>query len=146
MEVAATNGGVMELAAAGNVAAIFQVMSNELTLPKILICPADDNRVAATNFSVNFKAKNISYFIGLDGKKNLPGALLSGDDNLEINGHLIRPGLIDLTADSSVNWTINRHRSGNVVFADGSVEMLGNFVLKKVLKQTGIVTNRFILP
>ena len=41
MLVSVTNGGAMELVATGNVAACFQVMSNELSTPKILLCPED---------------------------------------------------------------------------------------------------------
>ena len=42
----------------------FQVMSNELSTPKILVCPAD-TRVAAANF-VRLKNQNVSYFVGLE--------------------------------------------------------------------------------
>src|ERR1700722_10323271 len=41
MTVSNTNGGAMEQASLGNVAAVFEVMSNELSTPKILVCPAD---------------------------------------------------------------------------------------------------------
>src|SRR5271154_5887843 len=41
MAVSCTNGGAMEQAATGNVAAVFQVMSNELSTPRILVCPED---------------------------------------------------------------------------------------------------------
>src|ERR1700685_4223602 len=37
MSVSVTNGGAMELIATGNVAGCFQVMSNELSTPRILI-------------------------------------------------------------------------------------------------------------
>src|SRR6516165_882321 len=46
-EVPFKNGGAMEAAASGKPAAIFQVMSNELSTPKILICPEDKYRHAA---------------------------------------------------------------------------------------------------
>ena len=81
MSVSVTNGGAMEFVAAGNVTAIFQVMSNELSTPKILFCPADERRAYATNFSAGFSAQNISYFIGLDADETNPQTLLSGDDN-----------------------------------------------------------------
>ena len=41
MSVSMTNGGAMEWTVTTNVAAYFQVMSNEIVTPKILICPAD---------------------------------------------------------------------------------------------------------
>ena len=39
METSVTNGGAMEFAERGIVYPIFQVMSNELGTPKLLICP-----------------------------------------------------------------------------------------------------------
>src|SRR6202789_2599074 len=60
-QVSITNGGTMEMAATGDVVATFQIMSNELSRPKLLICPADNKRVWATNFPTDFSAKNESY-------------------------------------------------------------------------------------
>jgi hypothetical protein len=40
-QISITNGGAMEAILTGNVAAAFQVMSNELSTPKILFCPTD---------------------------------------------------------------------------------------------------------
>lgn len=146
MDVSVTNGGAMELAATGNVAAVFQVMSSELTTPKLLVCPADENRFVATNFKVNFNAKNISYFVGLDAKTDLPSTLLFGDDNLDVESHPVKSGLIELTPDSMVTWTTNRHENGNVVFADGNVEPVGSMVFRQLLEKTGITTNHLIIP
>src|SRR3954452_15480918 len=41
MQVSVSNGGTMELVMQGNAFVHFQVMSNELSTPKILICPQD---------------------------------------------------------------------------------------------------------
>ena len=64
MNVSATNGGAMELVAIGDVVAIFQVMSNELSTPKLLLCPADTKRIEATN--LNDLNGKISYFRNLN--------------------------------------------------------------------------------
>jgi len=40
----------------------FQVMSNELSTPKILVCVADSSKVAAADFG-NLSAANVSYQI-----------------------------------------------------------------------------------
>src|SRR5205085_8808294 len=53
MRVSVTNGGTMELVASGVVYPHFQVMSNELSTPKILLCPNDEKRSYATNFAVD---------------------------------------------------------------------------------------------
>src|SRR3954452_11435806 len=44
MEVSVTNGGTMEFVNSGAVWVHFNVMSNELSTPKILSCPADNGR------------------------------------------------------------------------------------------------------
>jgi len=94
MRVSTERGGAMEPAEHGNVAPIFQVMSNELGTPKILICPADTNRFTATNFSSGFGNQNVSYFVGVDAADTYPQRILSGDDNLSVNGSQIKSGLL----------------------------------------------------
>src|SRR5882724_8113127 len=49
MQVSVTNGGAMEIVSTGTVFTVFQVMSNELSTPKILFCPeeSDPKRIAA---------------------------------------------------------------------------------------------------
>ena len=121
--VSVTNGGSMERALAGDVVTTFQVMSNELSTPKILICVTDTGHHYATNFSVNFTTSNISYFIGVDATDAQPRGLLSGDANLMVNGRPVPPGLLNL-ATNTASWTKSRHKTyGNVLFCDGSVSM-----------------------
>src|SRR5580658_5695752 len=50
MAVSTANGGTEEFAAGADTFRHFQVMSNELSTPKILVCPAD-TRSQAYNFS-----------------------------------------------------------------------------------------------
>src|SRR5215469_12619169 len=66
-----TNGGTMEFTSGPNAFRHFQAMSNELSTPKILFCPAetDHDRLVATNF-INFNNSNISYFVGIVSNDN----------------------------------------------------------------------------
>ncbi|HTL73427.1 MAG TPA: prepilin-type N-terminal cleavage/methylation domain-containing protein [bacterium] len=147
MEVSATNGGAMELAAAGNAVAAFQVMSNELSTPRVLLCPLDKEHSRATNFNSCFTAKNVSYFIGLDANSSFPNSILGGDNNLERGGRPISPGVHELTTNTMYFWSASRHRrSGNVVLADGSVQSLANSNLVNRFNQTGLATNRLAIP
>ncbi len=50
MEVASTSGGTLGATNAGQLFTHFMVMSNELSTPKILVCPNDQRRTAAANF------------------------------------------------------------------------------------------------
>src|ERR1035438_10904304 len=47
MAVSTNKNGTMEYTEDGNAFRHFQVMSNELSTPKILVCPADDRTAAA---------------------------------------------------------------------------------------------------
>jgi type II secretory pathway pseudopilin PulG len=150
MQVSVTNGGAMELSVAGNVSAIFRVMSNEVCTPKVLVCPNDIGRHYATNFTTDLNHQTISYFVGLDAEDKYPQMILSGDDNLEVNGVRVQPGILNLTTKASVNWTTERigkfHGPGNIGLADGSAEETTDSALKSTFVNTGAATNRLVIP
>jgi prepilin-type N-terminal cleavage/methylation domain-containing protein len=79
---------------------VFMVMSNELSTPKILVCPSDTKNYA-TNFnpagvgpefltngaSATTAATNyISYFLGADAIDTQPQSILGGDRNIGSDG------------------------------------------------------------
>ncbi|HEY4953223.1 MAG TPA: hypothetical protein VII71_07560 [Verrucomicrobiae bacterium] len=140
MNVPATNGGAMELAAIGDVAATFQVVSNELSTPKLLLCPADTKRIEAANFNdLNGK---ISYFINVNATESFPDMPVFGDDNFAINGFPVKSGLLELSSNAPISWTSARHKFvGNISFADGSITEFSNSGLLQALEQTGPATN-----
>ncbi len=122
----------------------FQVMSNELSMSKVLICPAD-TRVSATNFS-SLSNSNISFFLGLDASESNPQTILSGDRNIT-NGTPIKNGILALTTNQPAGWTDEIHRKfGNVVLSDGSVPRLSGMGLRSVVGNTGNFTNRLQMP
>ncbi len=148
MQVPVADGGTMELAATGNVAATFLVMSNELSTPRFLVCFADTKRIAATNFSAGLNNSNISYFIGVEVTNEInPQMLLVGDDNFAIGGMPVKSGLLQLSTNASIAWTAARHQfAGNIGMADGSVQQVTTDGLQKLLQQTGSATNRLAIP
>jgi hypothetical protein len=160
MEVSAASGGTMGLTNGSSAWFNFLIMSNQISWPKILHCPFDTNGFAATNFSVGFNNRNVSYFVSLDASKKLPQVLLSGDDNFEIGGISVKSGLTELSCDSDIAWTSSRHFIddshfwtpirrrffGNILIGDGSVQQLGNSGLTNLLHQTGLATNRLAIP
>jgi prepilin-type N-terminal cleavage/methylation domain-containing protein len=140
-----TNGGTMELTETGNVVATFQIMSNELSTPRLLYCTADDDHTFATNFTT-LSAKNISYFIGIDANQSYPQTILSGDDNFAIDGVPVKSGLLKLSTNAPASWTSARHHfAGNIGLADGSVQEVTQNGLHQAFQQTGI-TNRLAIP
>ncbi len=146
MQVSVTNGGTMEWVSQEVVWPHFQVMSNELSTPKILLCPADTRKTNATSFS-GLNNWNISYFVGVDADENNPQMLLSGDSNLAVGGVPTKAGLLNLWTNDPVSWTATRHvNQGNIALADGSVQQTGNARLRALSANTGVVTNRLVLP
>ena len=167
MEVSVTNSGAMEAVLSSNVAAVFQVMSNELMSPKILFCPTDKKRIQATTFdrkdpSIGKRGgtlfssnTNVSYFVGLDAKDTLPSMFLSGDDHFLVGGTNIYgyggspapSGILSLTTNTPIAWNDTRHmRQGNVGLADGSVQGFSSNALRNALANTGVETNRLAMP
>ena len=144
MAVSCTNGGAMEQAMTDNVAAVFLVMSNELSTPKLLSCPEDNEHFAVTNFSTGFSARNISYFINIDAREANPQMLLMGDDNFEIDGVPVKPGILKLKTNQQIRWTAARHKFvGNIAITDGSVQQLSTKGLQDWLR---LATNRIAIP
>jgi type II secretory pathway pseudopilin PulG len=144
MAVSTNKGGTMEYAEGGNTFRHFQVMSNELNTPKILVCPADD-RTAAASFA-RLKNQNVSYFVGLDATDVRPQMLLTGDRNVT-NGIAPEHSILKLVPDQPAGWTEALHnRVGNIGLADGSVQQVSIPGLQQMLKHTGDSTNRVALP
>ena len=147
MQVSVTDGGTMELVESGAVYPHYQVMSNELNTPKLLLCPADTIRTAAASFTTNLSTGNVSYFVGVDAVDTAPQIFISGDDNFTVNGKKPKPGLLLLWTNSPVTWTKNRHEGqGNIGMADGSVQGFSSAKLQQALIATGMATNRLALP
>jgi prepilin-type processing-associated H-X9-DG protein len=148
MQVSVTNGGTMELNADGKNAWLnFLVMSNELSTPKVLVCPQDEEHLPpATNFSWQL-AGHISYFINSDASDAYPQMFISGDDNFAVGGIPVKSGLLEISTNTTITWTAKRHvNAGNIGLADGSVAMVNNTGLINLLRQTGVATNRLAIP
>jgi prepilin-type N-terminal cleavage/methylation domain-containing protein/prepilin-type processing-associated H-X9-DG protein len=154
----------------------FQVMSNELSTPKICICPSD-SKTEHTNFAypvltgvnpnltpaaantLNFGNNSaISYFIGIEAQETYPGMLLSGDRNITNNLPVIPPNMTaPLIVAIGTNWGVGvnvgpgwsdrmHQNAGNVALGDGSVQQLSGARLRDQLKNSGDVSNRLAIP
>lgn len=132
MQVSTNIGGTMELVQSGTVYPHFQVMSNELSTPKILRCQEEDpRRVWATNF-VELSDSNISYFVVPEADETLPQMWLSGDRNLTAKNIALKPGLFTFTTNKTMGWSAQQHNlRGNLGFADGSAQQVTNTRLQQ---------------
>lgn len=146
MRVSVTNGGTMELVASGLVFPHFLAMTNELSTPKILVCPEDKNRTAATNFASGLADTNLSYFINVDAVEENGFSLLSGDRNLTSKAPA-GSRFVCLSGTSVIGWTMEMHqKKGNLCFADASVGAFTNGAVASALRMPARVTNRLAVP
>jgi prepilin-type processing-associated H-X9-DG protein len=164
MQVSVTNGGTMELIKDGNVWPHFVVMSNELSTPRVVFCPeendphrkvadgfaaqpAPDSRNDAGHYLPLTNDSSLNYFVGVDAQNTYPNMLLSGDINLRIDGQPVGHGLRSVWTNSAVAWRKPKHNGeGNILFVDGSVERLATFRWPFVLRATGVATNVLAIP
>jgi len=185
MRVASASGGASDRLASGNVAravtanqnnsmgvfAVFMVMSNELSTPKVLMCPAEfeTTRQSATTYAGSIAAgvanqvpytndMNVSYFIGVDAQDTSPQMFLDGD-HTRGNGNppavAFQSGTANqayasslgtnwttATAPTGLGWMDNMHqKQGNVGLADGSVQQFSKSRLQEAAKNTGDTGN-----
>lgn len=144
MQVSTNQGGSKEFTSASETFRHFQVMSNELTVAKILVCPNDSERISVTNFT-ELSNQYISYFIGLNANETNAGMILSGDRNLTHNGTALRSGVYEVTTNAAWGWTPQIHKGlGNIGLADGSVQFSSVNLQEQIRTSTNF--NRFSIP
>ncbi|HEY5296739.1 MAG TPA: prepilin-type N-terminal cleavage/methylation domain-containing protein [Verrucomicrobiae bacterium] len=148
LQIAATNTSLIEIIYNNHVFPRYQVASNELgNDPKILLCPFDITRRAATNFET-LTDSNISYFFNADAVRNSStNSILSGDRFLESNGRPVSSRLLVLTTNLNMSWTSGIHKSGgNVLLSDGSVQQTTSSSLPSIIRSQLLATNRLLIP
>ena len=145
----------------------FMVMSNELSTPKIVICPSEnEGRMQSSTFAGTIPAgsanivpytndMNTSYFVGVDAVDTNPNMFLTGDHNLGSDGNLVpQVGFVtapqtfhpafnvslgtNFALNAGVGWLDSIHsRQGNVGLADGSVQQFSRSSLQQALQNSG---------
>jgi prepilin-type N-terminal cleavage/methylation domain-containing protein len=141
---------------------VFAVMSNTVSDPKLIICPSDSIRSAATNWDGEFistftpapqvpnpyNTNYLSYFVGGDAIDTQPQALLTGDRNLCNNAKIttmftgggnINAGGGTMVNVTYANWSYTSGdlhlAEGNVGLADGSAQQETPATLISALEQ-----------
>lgn len=147
MHVPGTNGGTMDFITGPYAFRHYQVMSNELSTPVVLICPAESDRLRTTAVNFNFiNNSNISYFVGLDANETNPQLLLAGDRNIT-NGTPTKNGVLNVGTSNPAGWTAEMHNGvGNLALADGSVQQISIRGLRTSITNTSLATNRLQMP
>ena len=101
----------------------FRRCSNELSTPRILVCPTDRARKPGTNWVNLDGLANISYLIGLGANETKPQTIVAGDSNINGGGGGLDPSWsVFLGTSIDATWDAKYHvRSGNLALGDGSV-------------------------
>jgi len=120
----------------------FALASNELATAKILLCPNDVRKVAATNFAT-LSLTNISYCLGNEAQDTRPRTFLASDRNMSGFDFTALPDNINcfiLTSSGSGAGTAKWRKSichganvGQIVLSDGSVQQFNDAGLAKSL-------------
>lgn len=137
MRVPRRDGGSAEYVRLGQTWRHFQVMSNQLVVPDIIICPSDRLKFS-TNWA-QLSNSNVSYFVSVDARPGQSLHILAGDRNLT-NRTVSTYGASVVTTNSEIGWTPELHVfSGNLLFADGHVDRVDEEKLRAALKRHAAV-------
>jgi hypothetical protein len=150
MELSMSEGGTSDFVSKG-VYPHFQALSNQVSglmaTARIFYCPADAGKARPARSAASFTESNISYFVGADAVGALPSSFLAGDRNLTNNTFQPPSRIMLLTSNSAVGWTKKTHiEQGHIGLADGTVQAWSTRRLREGLANTGLATNRLIMP
>jgi prepilin-type N-terminal cleavage/methylation domain-containing protein len=150
----------------------FVVMSNELSTPKVIICPSDAGRYQGTNWLdilINNQANQggnsaVSYVIGYDSQDTYPQMVLSGDRNMTNNAIGSLPARYDGPIASGGQSMVVRFRTnhtdiqgagydknvhqnaGNLLLGDASVQPTTASRLREQFRNSGDDQNLVAIP
>jgi hypothetical protein len=125
----------------------FAILSNAMSIPKIVRCYSDKERQAALRWT-NFNNLNLSYFLGLGAVEEHPQSILSGDRNLLLDGRSMSNEAVQFGPRTNVAFDRRMHvEAGNVLLGDGSVQMVSNSRLRDPFHDASLVsTNTLVFP
>lgn len=131
-----------------DVYAQFRTLSNELSTPKILLCPRLHPATETTNW-FSLDASNVGYYVGLTASQTNTNSILSGDTGFTVNGAKAMAGINQIRASEVLTYPKKLHGDSdlaNLVHADGSVLPFRDRDWPRLLRTTGSPTNEFVMP
>ncbi len=112
----------------------FLVLSNELSIPKLLACPDDRARPPISQWTEFTNNQHLSYHLGVETLAGRPDLVLSGDRNVSLSGVPLENMTVNLGSDSRIAFDRRLHREcGNVLMSDGSVQQSTSRRLREII-------------
>ena len=129
----------------------FRACSNELVMPKILVCPSDKEKVIQDKWRLLDGDINASYFVGQDARLVNPQSIIAGDRNVFGGGGGLEPHWsVFLGTSIDAGWDNKLHvKNGDIALADGSVQQTTTATLREQISssiQGGNTNVVFLLP
>ena len=124
----------------------FRVCSNEVVSTKLLVCPRDITKQAATNWTAMRGDMNVSYLFGKSSTQARTQDIVAGDGNV-IGGGGGLDAYWNVFLGSSIDaaWDKNQHVfKGDLAMGDGSVKKIKTPDLRELIStllSSGTVTN-----
>jgi prepilin-type N-terminal cleavage/methylation domain-containing protein len=143
---------------ANGVASLFEVMSNELSTPKVVYCPSDamgNTHFLATNEWNGLSDYNVSYFVGEQASETYPSMILFGDHNVGSSTSSGIPATAAAYKAQGVKYTTGTYfawtaadvhlKAGNYSLTDGSASQasIGGFQAALINATNGPTANPF---
>ena len=152
-----------------NVTAAFAAISNELSTPKIVVCPSDQRPTIPTNTWAGVMRMNVqamlkvpSYFLGTTATEEQPQSILGGDRNLTnalgesalAGKHVVfagseANGVILPATLAKIGYTGTIHQNaGNILLGDGSVQQVSSGRVRDQIRDAAAASGaqNFIFP
>jgi len=130
----------------------YAVVSNQFGSPKILACPADPQKHAATRWDLSpggflnaaYRNNGLSYPLLLHALANSPSSLLSADRNFRVDQfgsgctYVPSPVCFSLFGQGNATWTNAVHGlAGHLLFSDGAVQFTTSSELRRAVSPVG---------
>lgn len=157
--ISTNKGGTEELIGNGKAADHFVKLAPYRLATRLFVCPADEQRKAATTNFLGFSNSNLSYYVSLDASQTLTSTsgpvsfILTGDRHLALNNQPVKPGLLAITNNATMSWTKELHfvknstqTVGVMLFADGHAESVMAHRLGEKFHAQAITTNWLVIP
>lgn len=102
-------------------------ISNELSTPKLLICPSDRERAPARTFPEITNNEFVSYALGFSASEDTPQSILGADRNVLHDGVPLANVIVSFPRNAAVTFDRRVHQeAGNLLLGDGSVQQVSS--------------------